>query len=227
MGRNDQDAPRTHRQLHQEPLELHHEEEERRTHGHPRRYLLPHADLIHKKKTAYISKAEAGEHYVKIEHELLAAIYENKENVIKIKDKNIQAKSGELDKRKVAVLEESCDNHLTAVQNRAIEHQQFNSKSTEKFVENDSRMPPFSSVKKSERSLLKENCSSLIFDTPPKGKGDKHGFYKFNSSKFFMERIEYSPTPLKVEEAERQEEVIVLLSPAKFMFASDRKEPSS
>jgi hypothetical protein len=182
-------------------LELNDEEEECGAHGNSCRYFLPHADLIHKKKTAYLSKAEAGEHYVKIEHELLAAIYENKENVIKIKDKNIQAKSGEFDKRKFALPEDSCDNHLTAVQNRAIEHQQFNSKSTEKFVENDNRMPPFSSVKKSERSLLKENCSSLIFDTPPKGKGEKHGFYKFNSSRFFMDRIEYSPTPLKVEEA--------------------------
>jgi hypothetical protein len=39
------------------------------------------------------------EHFIKIERELLAVIYENKENVIKIKDKNIQ-KNIDCDKKK-------------------------------------------------------------------------------------------------------------------------------
>ncbi len=79
-----------------------------------------------------------------------------------------------------------------------IDHQQFHSKTTEKFVENENRMIPFSSIKKSERSMvLRENFGSLIFETPPKGKADR-SFYKFDSSRFFMDRIEMSPTPVKV-----------------------------
>ena len=35
-----------------------------------------------------------------------------------------------------------------------------------------------------------------------------------------MDRIEISPTPMKVEEIEKQEEVINLLSPSKFMIDS-------
>lgn len=42
----------------------------------------------------------------------------------------------------------------------------------------------------------KENFSSLIFETPPKGK-PVSSFYKFDSSRFFMDRIEISPTPIK------------------------------
>ena len=56
-------------------------------------------------------------------------------------------------------------------------------------------------MKKSERSLAhKENLGSLIFETPPKGRNDR-SFYKFDSSKFFMDRIEISPTPMKPEVA--------------------------
>jgi hypothetical protein len=52
-------------------------------------------------------------------------------------------------------------------------------------------------MKKSERSMAnKENFSSLIFETPPKGK-PASSFYKFDSSRFFMDRIEISPTPIK------------------------------
>jgi hypothetical protein len=39
-----------------------------------------------------------------------------------------------------------------------------------------------------------------------------------------MDRIEISPTPIKVEEVQREEEVITLLSPAKFMFESEKKQ---
>lgn len=56
---------------------------------------------------------------------------------------------------------------------------------------------PFSSMKKSERSNFKENFGLLIFDTPPKGKADRN-FYKFDSSKFFMDKIQISPTPMKI-----------------------------
>jgi hypothetical protein len=45
---------------------------------------------------------------------------------------------------------------------------------------------------------IRENLGSLIFETPPKGKAD-HNFYKFDSSRFFMDRIEISPTPWKIE----------------------------
>ena len=121
----------------------------------------------------------------------MAAIYENKENVIKIKDRNVQHKTIEsgLEKKKFVLSEDSERNHLTVIQNRVIDHQQFHSKTTEKFVDNDNRMLPFSSIKKSERSFaFRENVSSLIFATPPKRKPDRH-FYKFDSSKFFMDRI--------------------------------------
>lgn len=147
VGRDDQDAARPHRQLHQKPLELHHEEKERRTHGPAHRYTPTHADLILRKKLTYLTKNEASEHFVKIERELLAIIYDNKENVIKIKDKNLpKADFGE--KKKMPSLEEP-DRHATVTQNRIIENQQFHSKTTEKFVENENRLLPFSSLKKS------------------------------------------------------------------------------
>jgi hypothetical protein len=169
----------------------------------------------------FLNKHDAGEHFTKIERELLSVIYENKENVIKIKDKNVQAKPDH-DKKKLPA--EETDRHLTVLQNRVIDHQQFHSKSTEKFVENENRMLPFSSLKKSERSMaIRENFGSLIFETPPKGKADR-SFYKIDSSRFFMDRIEISPTPIKVEEVQREEEVITLLSPAKFMFESEKKQ---
>lgn len=38
-----------------------------------------------------------------------------------------------------------------------------------------------------------------------------------------MDRIELSPTPIKDEVVEREEQVLNLLSPSKFMIASDRK----
>lgn len=65
----------------------------------------------------------------------------------------------------------------------------------------------------------RENFGSLIFETPPKGKPDRN-FYKFDSSQFFMSRIEISPTPLKVEVVEKSEEVLNLLSPSQFMIDS-------
>lgn len=39
-----------------------------------------------------------------------------------------------------------------------------------------------------------------------------------------MDRIEMSPTPVKVEVVERQEEVLSLLSPSKFMIESEKKQ---
>lgn len=108
-----------------------------------------------------------GEHFVRIERELLAAIYENKENVIKIKDRNIVSKATEFgqERKKLMAMEDSDrDKNLTVLQNRVIDHQQFHSKTTEKFVDNESRNIPFSSIKKSERSMaLRENFGSLIF----------------------------------------------------------------
>lgn len=96
--------------------------------------------------------------------------------------------------------QEDLEKNLTVLQNRIIEYQQFNSKTTEKGAENDNRLAPFSSIKKSERSMaIRENLGSLIFETPPKGKADR-GFYKFDSSRFFMDKLEISPTPVKVEE---------------------------
>lgn len=44
---------------------------------------------------------------------------------------------------------EETDKHMTVTQNRAKEHQQFHSKTTEKYVENENRLMPFSSMKKS------------------------------------------------------------------------------
>jgi len=38
-----------------------------------------------------------------------------------------------------------------------------------------------------------------------------------------MDRIEISPTPIKNEEIEREEQVLNLLSPSKFMIASEKK----
>ncbi len=65
-------------------------------------------------------------------------------------------------------------------------------------MENENRLIPFSSMKKSERSMnIRENFGSLIFETPPKGKADR-SFYKIDSSKFLMDRIEISPTPMKM-----------------------------
>ncbi len=159
---------------------------------------MTHSDLILKKKMSFLNKNEVGDHFSKIERELLAAIYENKENVIKIKDRNVQQKQAEGEKKKWNLGEETERNHLTVLQNRVIDHQQFHSKTTEKFVDNDVRLIPFSSIKKSERSMaFKENIGSLIFETPPKGRPDRN-FYKFDSSRFFMDRIELSPTPMKI-----------------------------
>ena len=82
----------------------------------------------------------------------------------------------------------------------------------------------FSSMKKSERSMaIRENFGSLIFETPPKGQASR-SFYKMDSCNFFMDRIELSPTPLKVEVEEQEEMVINLLSPSKFMIQSEKKE---
>jgi len=64
-------------------------------------------------------------------------------------------------------------------------------------VENENRLIPFSSMKKSERSMIiRENLGSLIFETPQKGKADR-SFYKFDSSRFLMDRVDISPTPQK------------------------------
>lgn len=113
---------------------------------------------------------------------------------------------------------------MTVAQNRIKEHQQFHSKTTEKYVENENRLIPFSSMKKSERSMaIRENLGSLIFETPPKGKPD-HNFYKFDSSRFFMDRIEISPTPWKLEEAEKPEEIVYVLSPSKFMIDTEQRK---
>lgn len=79
-------------------------------------------------------------------------IYENKENVIKIKDRNLQTKPTEgADKKKNSYLEEA-DQHLTVTQNRVID-QQFHSKSTEKFAESENRM--VSSMKKSDIAMIR------------------------------------------------------------------------
>lgn len=225
MGRNDQDAARPHRQLHKEPLELHYEKEEHRTHGHPLRYPSRHPDLILKKKNSFLAKNEVPDHYVRVERDLLALIYDNKENVIKIKDKNIDRKPAEFshqDKKKLTFHQEM-EKNMTVAQNRTKEHQQFHSKTTEKYVESENRLMPFSSLKKSERSMaIRENLGSLIFETPPKGRS-QHNFYKFDSSRFFMDKIEISPTPWKMEEAEKAEEIVYVLSPSKFMIENDKK----
>lgn len=92
-----------------------------------------------------------GEHFAKIERELLAVVYENKENVIRIKDKNIQNKNIEnthYEKKKISFAEEN-EKNFTVIQNRVIERQQFHSKTTEKYVEHGDRLIPFSSIKKS------------------------------------------------------------------------------
>ena len=52
------------------------------------------------------------------------------------------------EKRKITFAEDN-DKHLTVLQNRVIEHQQFHSKTTEKFAEHENRINPFSSLKKS------------------------------------------------------------------------------
>ena len=69
--------------------------------------------------------------------------------------------------------------------------------------------------------MMKENFGSLIFETPPKGHATR-SFYKMDSCNFFMDRIELSPTPLKVEVEERQEMVINLLSPSKVMIQEEK-----
>jgi hypothetical protein len=86
-----------------------------------------------------------------------------------------------------------------------METHQFHTKTTEKFAETDNRALPFSSLKKSERSIVnRENFGSLIFETPPKGKPDRNFFKMVDSSRFFMDRIEMSPTPLKIEYQSKQ-----------------------
>jgi hypothetical protein len=61
----------------------------------------------------------------------LSIIYENKENVIKIKDKNIQNRPPEIgaEKKKAAFYDEN-EKNMTVTQNRIIENQQFHSKTT-------------------------------------------------------------------------------------------------
>jgi hypothetical protein len=61
----------------------------------------------------------------------LSIIYENKENVIKIKDKNIQNRPPEFgaEKKKAAFYDEN-EKNMTVTQNRIIENQQFHSKTT-------------------------------------------------------------------------------------------------
>ena len=66
----------------------------------------------------------------------------------------------------------------------------------------------------------------MIFETPPKGKNER-SFYKFDSSRFIFDKVELSPTPMKVEFIERHEEVLSLLSPSKFMIESNRKRTDS
>ena len=58
-----------------------------------------------------------------------------------------------MQKKKIIIPEQTDRNHLTVLQNRVIEHQQFHSKTTEKFNDNQNRNIPFSSIKKSERSM--------------------------------------------------------------------------
>ena len=71
--------------------------------------------------------------------------------------------------------------------------------------------------------MMKENFGSLIFETPPKGKASS-GFYKVDPCNFIMDRIELSPTPMKMEVEERQETIINLLSPSKFMIQEEKNE---
>jgi len=46
--------------------------------------------------------------------------------------------------------------------------------------------------------IIRENLGSLIFETPQKGKADRN-FYKFDLSRFLMDRVDISPTPQKQE----------------------------
>lgn len=95
--------------------------------------------------------------------------------------------------------QEDQDKHLTVAQNRIMDPHQFHTKTTEKYAETE-RFLPFSSLKKSERShIAKENLGSLIFETPPKGRGDRY-FSNVYSNRFLNEKIDLSPTPLKFEE---------------------------
>ena len=70
---------------------------------------------------------------------------------------------------------------------------------------------------------MKENFGSLIFETPPKGQASR-GFYKIDPCNFYMDRIELSPTPMKSVVEERQEAIINLLSPSKFMIQEEKNE---
>ena len=70
---------------------------------------------------------------------------------------------------------------------------------------------------------MKENFGSLIFETPPKGQASR-SFYKVDPCNFYMDRIELSPTPMKMEVEERQETIINLLSPSKFMIQEEKNE---
>ena len=56
--------------------------------------------------------------------------------MIKIKDKNIQHKNIDhpLQEKKKIAFAENNDKNLTVLQNRVIDHQQFHSKTTEKYV---------------------------------------------------------------------------------------------
>lgn len=62
-----------------------------------------------------------------------------------------------------------------------------------------------SSFKKSEKPFaIRENLGSLIFETPPKGSAFQQSHLYRESSRFFFENLEVSPTPLKFNMEEEQ-----------------------
>ena len=79
----------------------------------------------------------------------------------------------------------------------------YPTKETEKEKNINDRIFCLSSLKKSEKSQnIKENLGSLIFETPPKGSIQPSHYRE--SSRFFFDRIEVSPTPLKFETMENE-----------------------
>lgn len=142
-------------------------------------------------------------------------------------------KSSSISSKYVTEQKQKLANIATIAQNR-ITIAPFNSKSTEKNLDNENKFICTSSIKKSERShqkQFKQNLGSLIFETPPKGT-ESRSYLKIDASKFFEDEIlGISPTPFKAEEdyqreekfQDRQDQMINYMSPSKFLWRSGFK----
>ena len=84
LGGNDKNDSRANRQLNKKSLEFDHEKEKRRFHKNSLRYQFHKLGIIYNKETGFLKSNEVPEHFLQVEADLFANVYQDKENIMKI-----------------------------------------------------------------------------------------------------------------------------------------------